>query len=302
MRTIAPIIVIAALFVGVFPVSAQMSSAGYEIRWDTVGGGGDDVSSSASYLLRDSIGGMAPGQGSGASYELRAGYRQGLFDQVIDFAFFAQDNSVAVGVISVVGTEISCDNVTGLSVGDMVALIQDHGASQVTAIGMITAISGLNVTVDELKDAGTAPIIDGDDDALVLLSGTNLSLGSLSESSVRTAILGWDVHAEVDGGYSVQIVSDGDLRDGVEIIDPVSDGSVTPGFEEYGARSSDTSLVGSTFDTQDSAFTTMFQPVASASGFVYADRNFLTAKGSIDSLTADGSYAQSLNLIVSGNY
>lgn len=302
MRKILAAIVIVGFFGSAFPVAAEMSSASYEIRWDTVGNGGDDTSSSGSYILRDTIGNTAVGNGSSASYGLRAGYRQGVFDQLIDFSFFAQNDAVSVVPESVAGTTITCGSVVGLTVGDMVVLIQDKGASQVSAVGMITEIAGLDVTVDELKDGGVAPVIDGSGDYLVVLQGSNISLGSISDSAVATAVIGWDVHAEVDNGYVVQVLADGDLRDGAETIDPVADGTVTAGSEEYGARSSDTTLSGSTFDSQDSAFTTSFQDVADSASVVYADRNFLTLRGSVSSSTVDGTYAQSLTLIVSGNY
>ncbi|NBT36871.1 MAG: hypothetical protein EBT21_01890 [Actinobacteria bacterium] len=302
MRKIFAAIVIVGFFGSAFPVAASMSSASYEIQWDTVGNGGDDASSSGSYILRDTIGNAAVGDGSSTNYGLRAGYRHGVFDQLIDFSYFAENGSVSVGANSIAGSTISCDSAVGLSVGDMVALIQDRGASQVSAIGMITSIAGSDVTVDELKDGGTSPVIDGTDDSVVLLDGTDSGLDTLSSNRVRTSILGWNVHAETDTGYVVQIMADGDLRDGSATVDAVSDGEVTVGSEEYGARSSDTTLADSTFDSEDTAFTTSFQDVADSSDISYADRNFLTLKAAVSSSTSSGSYAQSLTLIVSGKY
>lgn len=302
MRKILAAIVIAGILGGAFPVAASMSSANYAIQWDTVGNGGDDVSSSGTYILRDTIGNAAIGDASSSSYGLIAGYRQGVFDQVIDFTFFAEDASTLENVNSVSGKTIASTSVDEFAVGDMIALIQDRGASQVSAIGQIVSIAGMNVTVDALKDGGTAPVIDGTDDVIVQLSGYSSSLDTLSESRTRTSILGWNVHAEIDNGYVVQVVADGALRDGAETIDAVADGAVTTGSEEYGARSSDTTLSGSTFDTEDAALTTSYQTVADSSSIAFADRNFLTLKASISSATATGNYTQSLTLVVSGTY
>lgn len=301
MRKIFAAIVIVGFFGTTLRADAQMTSTNYEIRWDTVGNGGDDTSSSASYILRDTVGSTAVGQGTSGSYDLRAGYRQGVFDQVIDFSFFAQDSSVLNEATSVVGTTISCD--TGdFVVGDMVALIQDLGDGQVSAIGKIVSIGAGSVTVDSLQDGGTAPAIDGTNDFVALLEGTATNLGTLAVTDVSTTIIGMNVWAEVDGGYVIQVAADGDLSDGVDTIDAVADGDVTAGEEEYGGRSSDTTLAGSTFDSVDTAFTTSFQDIVDASAAGYDDRSFLTLKAAIDTNTDGGNYDQALTIIISGNY
>lgn len=301
MRKIFAAIVIVGFFGTTLRADAQMTSTNYEIRWDTVGNGGDDTSSSASYILRDTVGNTAVGQGTSSSYDLRAGYRQGVFDQVIDFSFFAQDSSVLNEATSVVGTTISCDT-DDFVVGDMVALIQDLGDGQVSAIGKITSIGVGSVAVDDLQDGGTAPVIDGTNDFVALLEGIATDLGTLTDTNVSTAIIGMNVWAEVDGGYVIQVAADGDLSDGVDTIDAVADGDVTAGEEEYGGRSSDTTLPGSTFDSVDTAFTTSFQDIADASTAGYDDRSFLTLKAAIDTNTDGGNYDQALTIIISGNY
>lgn len=301
MRGIVAAIVIVGFFGTSAGTAAQMSSSNYEIRWDTVGNGGDDTSSSASYILRDTAGGTAVGDSEGASYLLGAGYREGIFDQTIEFSFFAQNNATSAGASASVGNVITCSP-TGFSVGDMVALVQDVGASQVSAIGEIVSIGGGSITVDDLADGGAAPVIDGTNDVVYLLEGANADLETLMSGAVNTSIIGFQVSADVDGGYVAQVMSDGDLRGGSSTINPVADGSVTAGSEEYGGRSSDISLAGSTFDGSDTAFTTSFQDIADSSSPVLDERNFLTLKASISSSTDNGSYTQALTLIISGNF
>ena len=301
MRTIVAAMVIAGFFGTAAYAFAQMDSASYQIRWDTVGNGGDDTSSSASYVLQDTTGNAGIGDSSSASYDLGAGYRGGVSTQVIDFSFFAQDNGVSTTATSLVGLTVECDP-SEFSIGDMVSLLQDKGAGQVTAIGQIVSMAVDSITVDALKDGGVAPIIDGTNDYIVLLDGESSAFSTLSTSAVRTSVIGMSVSASAPSGYVVQILSDGDFRDGAETINPVADGSVDATFEEYGARSSDTSLATSDFDTADSAFTTSFQMIADAATPVSDDRNFLVTKAAISSATVAGSYAQTLTLIVSGKY
>ena len=92
------------------------------------------------------------------------------------------------------------------------------------------------------------------------------------------------------------------MRYALETIDDVADGSVSAGFEEYGARSSDTSIASSTFDTADTALTTSYQDVATESSTSFDSRNFITFKIGTTPLTAVGTYAHTVTFIASGSY
>lgn len=293
------------IFVGILTsaivAQGQMTSTNFEIRWDSVGIGGADTSSSTSYELRDTGGNTSIGNSSSTSYQITSGYRQGIFDQIITFDLFAQSNATQRIATGLSGTTITTGT-AGLSIGDFITVIQDKSGSQVSAIGQIVSIGVGNVTVDELKDNGTTPIIDGTDDYVYLLSGTSVNLGDIVTSEIATAIVGFNVSADLDGGYVVQVYEDGNLRDGINDIDDVVDGTVTAGFEEYGGRSSDITLSGSTFDTQDSAFTTSLQDVADESGVSFESRNFMSLKASINGSTQNGNYGHNLTFIISGNY
>ena len=182
------------------------------------------------------------------------------------------------------------------------ALIQDFGASQVAGVGEITGIAGNDITLDSLDSGGAVISIDGTDDYVYLMNATAIDFGSVDESSLAQSIIGWEVDVDVDGGYTVSVTEDGDLRDGVYEIDDVADGSVTLGSEEYGGRSSDQTLTNSTFDSQDSAFNTSFQEVGTRSSTSFDSRDLLTVKAAAASTSVAGSYSHNLTIIVSGNY
>lgn len=302
MRFSALSIIIVGVLTSALVASAQMSSTNFEIRFDSVGVGGSDTASSATYELRSTAGNTAIDQSTSTSYTLAPGYREGIFDQVITFEVLGQTNSSQVVASSLASTTITVASTAGYAVGDFIVLIQDEGASQVSAVGKITSIGAGTLTVDELKDGGVAPVIDGTNDFVYELSSVAVNLDDLDAASVNTAIVGFNVSIDVDGGYSVQVLDDGNLRDGANDIDDVADGTVTAGAEEYGGRSSDTSLSGSTFDTSDTAFTTSFQDVADEGDVSFESRNFVTLKASIDGATSSGSYAHIINFVVSGNY
>jgi hypothetical protein len=297
--------ILALISVGIFSwmtvASAQMSSTNYLIRWDTISTGGSDTSTSSSFQLRDTVGNTATGDSDSSSYQMAAGYRQGVFDPLVTFDVFSQLTTSGRAATAVSGNTITAAT-NGLSAGDYIVLLQDQGAGQISAIGRIVSAGGGTIVVDELKDGGTAPTIDGSNDYVYLLEGMNADLDTLDAAIVSAAVIGFQVRTDAGNGYVVQALVNGKLRDGANDIDDVGDGAVTVGSEEYGGRSSDTSIAGSTFDTADTAFSTSSQDVADESSYTFQSRNFLTLKASIDGSTADGSYEQSLALIASVNF
>lgn len=283
-------------------VQAEMSSTNYLIRWDTVSAGGSDTGSSASYLLRDTVGGTGIGGSSSATYQTSAGYRAGVDDEIVAFEVVSQVLVSEVAATSLAGTTVAVASVAGYSVGEFIAVVQDKGASQVSAIGKIATIGVSNFTVDVWVNEGSTPTIDGTNDYVYRLSGATVSLEELSDAVVTTAIIGFNITAAVDSGYTVQVKSDGLLRSGSNDINDVVDGTVTAGAEEYGARSSDTSVSGSTFDTADSAFTTSFQPIIDVTSASFEQRTFLTLKASMAPTTPNDTYSHVLSLVLSPNF
>ncbi len=298
---------VAFVLVGFFlftnPVFAEMTSTNYQIRWDSLSEGGSDSSTSESYGLHDSIGGNALGDASSESYDLESGYRAGIFSQVLTFDVLLQNSSGSRAVASRSGTTVSLSDTSGLAAGGYIGLIQDEGASQVSAVGRIVSVSsGVSVTVDAWSHNGTIPTIDGTNDVLVRLNGSSLSFGELSATRVATTLMGFAVTADLDSGYSIQVMVDGGLTNGTHALTSVADGAVTLGTEEYGGISSDTSVSTSTFDTEDSAFSTTFQDLVTVSSEAYQDRHFLTLKAAASSETPTGTYSQAMTVIASGHF
>ncbi|MBI4591914.1 hypothetical protein HY733_00485 [Candidatus Uhrbacteria bacterium] len=278
-----------------------MSSTNFEIRWDTVNTGGSDTASSTSYLLRDTSEAGVSGSGSSTSYQVTQGYRSGIDDQIITFEVYSQTTASGRAATALSGLTVTADT-TGISVNMLIAVVQNLGESQVAAIGRVASIGGGTISVDAWKDGGTFPTIDGTNDYMYPLTSSSVAFGTLSTSSVSTALLAFEVSAANDNGYVVQVVEDGNLRSGSNDIDDVTDGSVSTGLEEYGARSSDTSLSSSTFDTADTAITSTFSDVATESSAIFENRGFLSLKVAINQPTTEGSYSQILSLIASGNF
>lgn len=293
---------IVGIFVYAQIAQAAMSSTNYEIRWDTISTGGSDVSSSSSYTLRDTAGGSSGSSASSTTYQLTDGYRSGVFDQVLTFDHFIQDRDSQVAARTLSNTTITVASTSGYALSDYVVLVQNTGVSQVTAFGRITGISGSNIILDRLTSSGTTPTIDGTNDYLYQMDATTMSFSTLSSSGLSSIIIGFETTIDNDSGYSIQVLEDGQLRINEQSIDDVADGSVTVGSEEYGGRSSDSSISNSTFDTQDTAISTTAQEVVTTSTFAFDERSYVTLKAAISSETLSGNYAQTLTFIVSGNF
>ncbi|MFA5947295.1 MAG: hypothetical protein WC813_04755 [Patescibacteria group bacterium] len=278
-----------------------MSSSNYQIQWDSIGQGGENTSTSASYKVRDTFG-TIQGVSSSTSFRQDTGFRAGVYDPTVSFSVFSQDTSSQVAATSLVGNVVTITSVVGYAVDDYIAVIQDQGTSQISAIGRVTVVGGSTLTIDELKDGGVAPVIDGSSDFVYKLSGSSLPFNTFSTSVVNTGIVGWDAAADVSSGYSVFLFEDQNLTSGTDTIPDISDGSVTAGVNEYGARSSDTSLTGSTFDTTDSPIIGSFQEVASRADNSLKARDFLTLKVGISGTQPNGTYTQTLTFVFVGNY
>lgn len=285
-------------------ILASMSSTTYQIQWDSIGPGGADTSSSSSYQLRDSISNGLDGIADSSSFRLDSGYRAGIYDPTVYFSLFSQNLSSQVGATSLSLTTVGVTTTSGYAVGDYIGVVQNEGLSQISAIGRVVTVGGSSLTVDFLSDGGVTPTIDGTNDFVYELAGTSLPLASLSSATASTGIVGWDVTADVPSGYGMFVLEDDDLRasDGSPVITDVADGTVTLGVTEYGARSSDTTLAASTFDTQDTNFTTQLQQVASRSGVSFKSRDFLTLKAAIDDTIPDDTYSHTLTFVFVGNY
>ncbi len=288
-------------FFGTQTAFAAMSSANYQILWDEFSTGGGQ-GSSASYLLRDSVGGGGL-QATSASYVLDSGFRGGLYDQVVNFSPRIQDRSSQVAATNFASNIVTVTTTSGIVVDDWVLLVQNEGASQVAGMGKVTAVDATTITLASPLAGGT-PTIDGVSDYVYEMSSSGTpGFGTLSTSALALHSVGWVANADVVQGYNAYVFEDGDLRtgEGAAIAD-VTDGQVSAGDSEYGARSSDSSLALSSFDTEDSAITSSPQQVASVSANPFESAGFVTLKVGIDSTQQGGSYGQTLSIIFVGDY
>lgn len=285
---------------------AQMTSTNYKIQFDSVQAGGDDTGSSTTYQLRDSVGGNSDGNASSTTYNLTAGYRQGIFDQVATFETYGMNRVSETAATALVGTVVTLNTVDGVSVGNMAYLVQDQGTNQRTGFGKVIDITGNDVTLDSLTTLGGSLTINGSADYFYTANTNYLDLGVLNSSNLSTTMLGWTVDADVSGGYSVYAYEDHDMQLTIDletfVITDVADGTVSAGVSEYGARASDSTLVGSSFDTTDHNFSTAYQLVGSRTSNSLQNRDFLLIKAAVQSGQEPGNYGHTLTLIYVGAY
>lgn len=277
------------------------SSTTYEVRNENLGTGGSDTSSSTSYILRDSISGPGLGDSTSTTYNLDAGYRGQIYDRLADYEVFIQNRSSQVAATALSSETVTVTSGTGFDAGDMVIIIQNEGSNQSAAIGEVESRALNDITVDFLS--GDSLSIDGSNDYVYELNSNSLAFGNLSTSVVTTGIIAWQATADNDEGYTVYVFEDDDFKEvGGEAIQDVTDGTVSVGSSEYGARSSDSSLASSTFDTEDSAFSTTWTPVGSRSAGEFKTRDFLTLKAAISGAQTSGNYSHTLTFIYVGDY
>lgn len=282
-------------------VFAAMTSTNYQIQWDSISSGGGE-SSSTSFNLRDEIGSQSDATSASLNYGVQQGFRSGTYDRVVSFAPYIQDRTSQVAATNFVSQTVTVTLATGFSVDDYILIVQNEGAGQVALMGRVTSIAGSDIVIAS-DYSGSLPTIDGSNDFVYLMSRTaSIGFGTLSSTFVSTHVVGWVSTSDVVDGYSVFMYSNQDFSNGLEIIGGVSDGSVTAGVSEYGGRSSDTTLVESTFDTEDSPFSTMPVLVGSKDAHPFDTSDFVTLKASIASDQAGGTYSQTLYLIFVGEY
>ncbi|MEK9155668.1 MAG: hypothetical protein AAB839_03400 [Patescibacteria group bacterium] len=283
-------------------VFAAMTSTNYQIQWDEMSAGGGN-SSSATYQLRDSVADSGGLRAASASYSIDQGFRAGVYDPVVNFIPYIQNRATQVAATVFASNIVTVTTTAGIAVNDWILLVQDEGASQTIAMGKVGATTGTTLTLMSPLTGG-APTIDGSNDYLYRMATSgSVDFGTLSSSALGTHTIGWAATADVTQGYNVYLFDDGNLRTNIsDTVADVADGTVNTGGSEYGARSSDSSLTTSTFDTQDTAITTDPQLVASVAANPFESGGFVTLKVAISSAQAGGSYAQTLSVIFVGDY
>jgi len=296
------VIVLFSLFLA--PVVLAMSSANYQINWDSLNIGGEDTSSSTNYSIRDTLGEISTGSSSSTNYGIRAGYRQGTGEiPLLNFSLSTQDNSSQVSYSSFDNSnkQVAVSSASGFSVNDYIAVVENEGGSQLVALGKISSIGGTTITVDKWSgDNGSMSATpSGGDDYVYKLSGSAAQLGTLTTSAVKTAVTRLEITTNAENGYTATVYEDGNLRTTVgDDIDDVADGSVTAGSEEYGISSTG----DDTTPANDFAITGSNTTVASSSTYGSLKRTAVIYQAAISDVTAAGSYSHTVTYVATGNF
>lgn len=281
--------------------SAAMSSSSYLIRWDAMSQGGSDSTSSASYSIRDAVGESGGGNSSSSSYSIRAGYRQGVYDETLSFNTEAMDASSGVTSTGFSSPILFVSSSASFAVDDLVVLITDRGGLEQYAFGRVSSIGSGTLLLDAITTLGS-PAPDANNDFVYKLSGAAAAIGTIPSASIGTTVVGWRVSTEAQNGYTVSVMTDGELRSGTTSIPAVADGAVSSGSAEYGGRSSDVTLASSTFDTQDTALSMSAQVVGTRTAAAFNSGDILVLKAAYGSSTSPGTYSQALTIIAAANF
>ncbi|MDQ7815375.1 MAG: hypothetical protein RDU25_06285 [Patescibacteria group bacterium] len=283
-----------------------MTSTNYQINWDSINSGGDDISTSTNYSLHDTVGEQATGESTSTNYSISAGYRVGEGEEAqLSFNLGTQEDATgsAYTVFNNAGLFVTVNSTSSFSVDDMIGVVENMGLSQIIAVGKITSISGFDVYVDQWDGSpgslSASPA--GGDDFVYRLNGNSIDFGTLSASTGKTSLTATRVTSDAQNGYTVYVSENHDLwySTTTAILD-VADGTVTVGSEEYGWEVFGS---GATSTGSDYAFTTTTRAIQQSSavatteervGFVY--------KISINNNTPAGNYSHLVYYTVTANY
>ena len=296
---------ILALFLSI-PIGVfAMSSTQYEIFWDSVNSGGTEDSTSTNYNLRDTIGEAGTGVGSSANYQLSAGYRAGDTQEpflALDIGTQENQTRTTWSSFSDAGNTVILGSVTGYATGSFIGIVENEGSTQLIAVGKITAIGGLTVTVDDWdgEPGALSGTPAGGDDFAYRLDGSEARM-RVQMGQVGTSLTVTDILSNIATGYSVSVQSDGGLREATgQEIHPVSDGAVTAGAEEYGAESVGIMAANPGGDFALSSTSTL--DVQESISFGDHDRIGVVYKLSVDGGTPAGSFRQTISYRLTPNY
>ncbi len=132
------------------------------------------------------------------------------------------------------------------------------------------------------------------------ISGNSINFGALSASAISTSSITVTTTTNAANGYVTTIYENTNLQTaGGADIDDVADGTVNPGVEEYGIR---TSGAHGQMNGADTAVTSTPQTVASYSSWVNGSAVVITFKVAISSATSAGSYTHNVMLISTGRF
>ena len=297
------VLLIILAYVIFVPRILAMSSANYEINWDSLNSGGTDYSTSANFQMLDTLGEIATGRSSSTNFSMQAGYRQGITDPgILEFKIFGQDETtkIAYSAFDNLNTRVTVADSTGYVVGGYLVAVEDMGPSQMIAVGQITGVVANVITVDKWDgdNAAMSAVPAGGDDWVFEITQSSVDLGTLSTVLVNTGVSITEVFTNAERGYTVTVLEDGNLRDGANDIDDVSDGTVTAGSEEYGIETVGTYATG----INDFALDSAGQPVQVKTATGSRDRIGVIYKASVSPTTLRGNYSHIVSYYLTANF
>ncbi|MFA5130573.1 MAG: hypothetical protein WC477_06720 [Patescibacteria group bacterium] len=282
-----------------------MTSANYQINWDSLNSGGDDISNSANYRMQDTIGEQATGLSNSENYQISAGYRLGSSaTPFLSILVRAQENAVKTtwSTFSNSGKTVVVANAGLFIVGDYLGIIENEGFGEKVAIGKISLINGSTITVDawEGEPGDLSAVPDGNGDVAYRLNGRTADLGTVYFGTEHEALSFSNVDTNAGNGYTVSVQGTGSFTNGTHAMDDVLDGVVSLQSEEYGAES--IGSIGYATGTDLAIPTASQRVIATSTQQAVNQRIGLLYKVSVTPATPTGNYSQTVMYRVTGNF
>ena len=283
-----------------------MSSTNYLIQWDSLNSGGLDTASSTNFSSYDTLGDNASGTSTSSNFKLSAGYRAPEGADTLTYQIRSRSVSVSSSYTAFndAGNTVTLSSVSGFAIGDLISVIEDTGFSELAAIGRITDISGLVVTVDDFDGDGAtmSAVPAGGDDTTYRLDSNSIDFGTISSGSAYTSVVGTSVLTNVATGYSLYILANQELQNvSAQTMNAVSDGAVTLGVEEYGAETTGATAFSAGTDLAVTTTQRIIQTSAVTTGSI-SDKIGMIFKLSISPSTDAGIYSQNVYYTLTANY
>ena len=283
-----------------------MSSTNFQIPWDNVNAGGLDNASSTNFSSRDTLGDNASGTSTSANFQLSAGYRAPEGANTLTYTVRSRSSSVSTNYAAfdnALGT-VTVSSTASFSVGDLIAVVENVGFSQLVAVGKISAIGSGSFTVDTFEgDGGTmSASSSGGDDTVYLLNSNSIDFGTIVSGTAYTSVVGTSVSTNIPTGYSIYILANQQLQNtSAQVMTSVADGAVTVGSEEYGAETTGATAFSAGTDLAVTTTQRIVQTAATSSGAI-SDKIGMIYKLSISGTTNSGTYSQSVFYTLTANY
>lgn len=282
-----------------------MTSTNFQINWDNMNAGGDELATSTNFGIWDTLSDNLSGTSTSENFGLSAGYRAPDEDEILSFDVRSQDTASAVSysAFNNVANTVTVSSAAGFAVGDYIGVVENTGFSELTAVGRITDITGTTITVDDFDGdgAGMSAVPAGGDDFVYRMSTNAIGFGTVAVGNENVALAMTSVLTSVPSGYSVYIQPNQNLMSATYVMSAVTDGSVSVGSEEYGAETVGATAVGAGSDLGVTTTQRTVQTSATDSGSI-ADRIGMIYKLSIDGSTPSGTYTQTVFYTLTANF